>query len=66
MQIFQNKRFILKNEEILSKEILAGFYFETETESFELNINSKNVFMSVTYSTDTVIETVVKGVMLLV
>ena len=31
---------MLKNEEILSKEMLKGFYFEMETGSFELNINS--------------------------
>ena len=46
--------------------MLKGFYFETQTRSFELNINSYIFLMSMTYSTDTVIETVVKGVMLLV
>ena len=51
--------------------MLQGFYFETE--SFGLNIMSYIFLMSVTYSyttyihtTYTVVETVVKGVMLLV
>ena len=55
---------LLKNEAILSIEMLEGFYFETETRSFEPNINSFIFLMFVTYST--VIETVLKGVMLLI
>ena len=51
---------MLKNEEIMSTDMLQGFYFETETRRFELNINSYIFLMSVTYSTDTAIETVVK------
>ena len=31
---------MLKNEEILSKEMLDGFYFEKVTRNFELNTNS--------------------------
>ena len=49
---------MLTNEGILSSEKNArGFYFETETGSVELK--NKLVCMSVTYSTDTDIETVV-------
>ena len=66
LQIYQNKSTVLKNEEILFTEMLEGFYLEMKTRSFELNIMSYIFLMSVTYSTDTVIETVVKGVMLLV
>ena len=57
---------MLKNEEILSTEMQEGFYFETETRSFELNIMRYIFLMSVTYSTDTVPETVIKGVTLVV
>ena len=46
--------------------MLEGFYFETENRSLELNIMSNLFLMFVTYYTDTVIETVVTGVMLLV
>ena len=35
--IFQNKSILLKHEEILSTEMLDGFYFETDTRSFDLN-----------------------------
>ena len=35
---------MLQNVEILSKEMLEGFYFETESGSFEMNINSSRFF----------------------
>ena len=38
-EIFQKKSLVLKNEGTLQTETLKGFYFETETESIELNIN---------------------------
>ena len=55
---------MIKNEEIMSTEMLVGFYFETETRSFELNIMSYIFFISVTYSAYS--EIIVKGLMLLV
>lgn len=54
-EIFQNKSLVLKNEGILSTEMLEGFYFETGNRKF---------FMSVTYNTDTDIKTAVTVVML--
>ena len=40
--MFQNKSVMLKNEQILSKEMLEGFYFE-------MNINSYFIFKSLSY-----------------